>query len=199
MKKYPSIESNCILAGKVWAFDKLDGSNIRAEWSNKRREFYKFGSRLQLIDDNTPMLGKSIKLIKEKYEVALSSRFKERDYESVVCFFEFFGPNSFAGQHVESDVHDVVLFDIAPYKKGVLHPDKFIELTKDLDTPRIIHVGYMDDEFLNAVKNSSLQGISFEGVVCKNELGMAKVKTFAWLDALKKKCGNDERLFKSLS
>jgi hypothetical protein len=43
MKTYPSI-SRDIVGQPIYAFDKLDGSNIRAEWS-KKNGFHKFGSR----------------------------------------------------------------------------------------------------------------------------------------------------------
>ncbi len=197
MKKYPSIEANKILPGVVWAFDKLDGSNIRAEWSGKKRVFYKFASRKQLIDENTQILGEAISIIRSKYEKILSERFSVLKYESVVCFFEFFGAHSFAGQH-EDESHDVVLFDIAPYKKGLLHPSQFTELAKDLDIPRVIYKGNMDNEFIQAIKKSTFKELTHEGVVCKNEYGMVKIKTNSWLDAVKKKYGDNEKLLKML-
>lgn len=62
MKHYPTIPKTVIHDVDVHVFDKLDGSNIRAEW-NPKKGFYKFGSRKQLIDEDT-FLGKSIDLIK---------------------------------------------------------------------------------------------------------------------------------------
>lgn len=57
MKDYPSIPGSskapqlpCI------AFKKYDGSNIRAEWS-KKRGWYKFGTRTQLIDKTDLVFG----------------------------------------------------------------------------------------------------------------------------------------------
>ena len=56
------------------AFDKPDGSNIRAEWS-KKTGFYKYGSRNVLIDKSHPFLGEAIPLFEntlaEKVEKAL--------------------------------------------------------------------------------------------------------------------------------
>ena len=43
MKQYPTIPKT-IQSIDIIAFDKLDGSNIRAEW-NPKKGFYKFGSR----------------------------------------------------------------------------------------------------------------------------------------------------------
>ena len=50
MKQYPSI-SGKLVNTKIYAFDKLDGSNIRGTWS-KKRGFYKFGTRTQMLDEN---------------------------------------------------------------------------------------------------------------------------------------------------
>ena len=50
MKSYRSIPfANKIPENETfYVFDKLDGSNIRAEW-NPKKGFYKFGSRSQLL------------------------------------------------------------------------------------------------------------------------------------------------------
>jgi hypothetical protein len=208
MKHYPSIPSNFNPSWdaetNVVAFDKLDGSNIRAEWSSKRKGFYKFGSRRKLIDVNEPILGKSIDLIVSGFEKKLSERFIAAGYESVVCFFEFYGPLSFAGQHVDSDHHQVALIDIAPYKKGILPPKAFIDLCDDLDTPRVLHVGPIDQSFQDNVMNGTLEGMTFEGVVCKylskngKMTEMFKIKNIAWLNKLKELCGKDEGKFNEL-
>ena len=54
MKAYPTIPREVIRSMSIYAFAKLDGSNIRAEWSRKKG-FYKFGSRKRLLgtDQNT--------------------------------------------------------------------------------------------------------------------------------------------------
>ena len=49
----------------VIGFNKLDGSNIRAEW-NKKRGFYKFGSRNVMIDESSEQFGLAVKIFKEK-------------------------------------------------------------------------------------------------------------------------------------
>ena len=43
MKGYPSIPREVQHSLNVYAFDKLDGSQIRAEWTQKNG-FFKFGS-----------------------------------------------------------------------------------------------------------------------------------------------------------
>ena len=54
--------------------------------------------------------------------------FKNLKVESVVTYWEFLGPNSFAGQHDANDEHHVVLIDVDRYKKGFIPPLEFINL-----------------------------------------------------------------------
>lgn len=198
MKSYPSISTH-IKQTRVWTFDKLDGSNIRAEWS-KKRGFYKFGSRTQLMDENHPMLGEAVKLIHEKEE-QLSSIFLNRNWERVVAFFEFHGENSFAGSH-EDEEHFVTLIDVNVYKRGMLEPQYFIELFKEVGTPNVLFTGVVDNQLIARVKDGSLEGMTFEGVVCKyveNKIvRMFKVKNRAWIDKLKIKCNGNDALFRKL-
>ena len=66
MKTYPSIDRD-VRNIFVYAFDKIDGSNIRAEWTPKKG-FDKFGSRNCLMDASHPHLGDAIGIIKSKWE-----------------------------------------------------------------------------------------------------------------------------------
>ena len=68
MKQYPHMHyfNKGIIGEYIYAFDKLDGSNIRAEW-NPKRGFYKFGSRNSMIDEKSPHLGEAVVLFKKKY------------------------------------------------------------------------------------------------------------------------------------
>lgn len=205
MKSYPSITKDIRDDIHIYAFDKLDGNNIRAEWSSKRG-FYKFGSRTQLIDENTKPLGKSIQIIRDKYEEDLSMVFKEHKWRDVICFFEYHGPNSFAGQHKNNDDLTVTLFDVNPYKEGILEPREFIRYFSHLDIPYLLYEGRANASFVRKVRESSLRGLTFEGVVCKGANDkktkmpvMFKIKTKAWLDKLKLFCKGDEELFNKLA
>lgn len=204
MKHYPSISHIPAYGVEFTAFDKLDGSNIRAEWSAKRSSFYKFGSRRQLIDENDPVLGKSINLIISKFERHLSEIFKNKGHESVVCFFEFYGPSSFAGQHKTDENHDVALIDVAPYKKGIIPPKEFVDSYGHLGIPNVLYHGTMNASFADSVRNGTLPGMTFEGVVCKHLSSngkmteMFKVKNDAWIKRLKEVYADDERKFNEL-
>lgn len=205
MKFYPSITKEIRHDVYIYAFDKLDGSNIRAEW-NSKRGFYKFGTRNQLIDEKTLPFGQAIPLIKEKYEKDLTSIFKEQQWKEALCFFEFWGPSSFAGNHNFEETLDVTLIDVNPYKEGILFPADFIKLFGELDIPKICYEGYVTTELFDNVKQSTLKGMTFEGVVCKGANDKAtkmpvmfKIKSKAWLDKLKEICKGDDSLFERLS
>jgi hypothetical protein len=191
----------------ITAFDKPDGSNIRAEWHPKRG-FYKFGSRKCLIDGTHEQLGKAVTLVQDTYADELGRIFKDQRWnKSVVCFFEFYGPRSFAGNHHEDDDHKVTLFDVSPHKQGMIPPRDFIKLFADVGIPSVLYRGIADDGFVASVENSTLDGMTLEGVVCKaaNPNGkktsqpiMFKIKSKNWLNMLREFVNYDEALFQRL-
>lgn len=205
MKSYPSITKEVRQDLYIYAFDKLDGSNIRAEWNNKKG-FYKFGTRTQLIDDKTMPFGRAIPLLKQKYADDLGMVFREQGWRDAICFFEYWGPSSFAGQHNFEEQMDITLIDVNPYKQGILPPTQFIKLFGHLDIPRVCYEGHVSVELFDKVKQSILPGMTYEGVVCKAASDnnskmpvMFKIKSKAWLDRLREFCKGNEQLFERLS
>lgn len=202
MKSYPTISRKIIYGNNFYCFDKLDGSNIRAEWS-KKRSFYKFGTRTRLLDKNEPILGESISLIKNQYEKDLHDIFLKERQENVVCFFEFYGVNSFAGMHIKED-HFISLIDVSFYKRGIIDPREFINLFKNLSIPKLLYKGSINQSFIDSVKKSTLENMTFEGVVCKeisskNKISnMFKIKSQLWLDRLKDYCKENKKLYEEL-
>lgn len=194
MKSYPEIPhiKKSEQGQQVFAFNKLDGSNLRFEW-NKKRGWYKWGSRNCLIDQTHNVLGIGIPLfIEERYGQKLEEMFKtEKEFRNVqefVAFAEFFGENSFAGRHVESDKKDVVLFDVSVYKKGMIAPKELIKLAHNyqFEIPDLLYQGPLNKTLIDDVRtNTTLK----EGVVCKwvdeKQVKMTKIKTIAWLKKLK--------------
>jgi hypothetical protein len=150
-------------------------------------------------------LTEAIDLIKQKYETELQCVFKDQRYEKVVAFFEFFGQNSFAGQHIE-EPHDVLMFDVDLYKKGILPPKEFVELFGHLPIAKLLYAGNANHPFVDCVKTSTLPGMGNEGVVCKAKnlksnfpsVIMFKIKCNQWIERLKKYCNNDDKLFAQL-
>jgi len=200
MKSYPSI-SRKIEDKSVIVFDKLDGSNIRAEWS-KKKGFYKFGSRTQLIDSSHPLLGEAVNLIANKQD-QLSTIFKDMKCERVVSFFEFYGDNSFAGSHERED-HTVTLLDVDVYKRGIIPPQEFVDLFTDVGIPTVLHTGVLTESMITSIRDGSLPGMTFEGVVCKHHkhknkiVKMFKVKNRKWIEKLRDKCDGNDALFRKL-
>lgn len=207
MKTYDKIEywnkghfeSNCI------CFDKLDGSNLRFEWSYKRG-FYKFGTRTTMIDKNDYQFGSGIDIFLNKYSNDLDRIFKTKykKVESFVVFGEFVGENSFAGQHIDSDIKDVIIFDINQYKRGIITPYEFVNNFGHLDIPEVIYEGKYTKELVEDIKRNKYnlkEGVISKGIIktkTKEETWMVKVKTNLWLNKVKEKFG-EKHLLKELN
>jgi hypothetical protein len=196
MKHYPEIE----YYGDYWglpiiAFEKLDGSNLRFEYSHKRG-FYKFGTRNMMIDRKSTPFGFAIDLFLEKYEKPLTEIFKSKTYRntlSFVCFAELHGEKSEFGQHeFGNDTFDATLFDISEYKKGLIPPRQFINDFRGIGIPKIIYEGNLNSNFVVDVKTNQFN--LKEGVVCKgvipnkkepHNLYYCKIKTNEWFERLR--------------
>lgn len=203
MKSYPSI-SGTIQKGKpVYVFDKKDGSCVRAEYS-KKNGFYKFGRRNGLLDDSNPLLKKEVEpLIRAKYEESITNIFKKEKIDNAIIFLEFWGPNSFAGNHADEE-HTVTLFDVSIKPKGIIEPKLFLKLFGHLDHAEVLHCGNFTDDLRLEVEQGILAGMTFEGVVCKGGYVspgmplMFKHKNKAWLDKLRGVCDSEEEFNRRL-
>lgn len=217
MKSYNSIPfwnkglfgENCI------AQNKLDGSSMRFEWS-KNSGFYKFGTKNTMISEKDENFGDGISIFLNKYNEDLNRIFRDKYPKIInfVVFGEYFGENSFAGQHVKSDKKDVVIFDISVYKKGLMDVYEFMDKFGTLDIPEVIYEGKYTMDFINDVRNN-IYNLS-EGVVCKgisktkknnDSTWISKVKSDHWLELVREKFGekglleelnNDESLLEKI-
>jgi hypothetical protein len=188
VKQYPIIPywNKGFFGESCIAFEKLDGSNIRAEW-NKKQGWYKFGTRNQLIDSHDRDFGEAVRLFYHTYADDLTAVFRDkyRDTQNFVVFFEYFGDNSFAGWHDPKDEKRVVLFDVNQYKKGFIEAKEFVKNFGHLEIPEIIYEGKYSRELVHRIKDSDLH----EGVVCKGIrkklVWMTKIKSNKWLDRLR--------------
>ncbi len=204
VKTYPSLSYGTECHLPIVAFDKLDGSNIRAEWTNKKG-WSKFGTRRRLVDETDPLFGRVPSLVTAKYGESLSKAFEDNGIKRAMCFFEFWGPKSFAGMHDLKDDLQVTLIDVAPFNQGILEPERFIKLFGHLDIAKVLHQGRCTPEFIEQVRSGTLPGMTFEGVVCKANNDkrtkapiMFKQKSRAWLDRLHEYCGDNKDLLHSL-
>lgn len=188
MLQYPSIPrwQDCKGLGEPCiAFKKYDGSNLRWEWTPKRK-WYKYGSRHQLFDHTSEQFRDAIPLFqdtmgKEIAEIVLD------EYGSkatrIIAFTEFFGESSFAGTHFD-EPKKLVLFDVSVYKQGFIEPRKFVKMFRDVVwSAQVVYDGNMNTPFIENIRNGEYS--VYEGVVCKGDGWAAKIKTHAYLNRLK--------------
>lgn len=195
MKEYLSIPSAAPNNKYCWAFYKEDGSNLRFLWT-KNSGWCRFGTRYHLFTKDDPEYGCAVDIFMGKYAADIEHLIKNEKYfrhcREVICFCEFFGPNSFAGQHEPSDEKDLVLFDVNVHKKGLLPPAEFVKTFSHLHIPEIIYQGNLTAEFIRDVRNGMYP--VKEGVVCKgcdgkppHGIWMMKIKTNAYREELVKR------------
>jgi len=204
MIEYPSIQNSSKAPRKPCiAFEKLDGSNFRAKWTQKNG-FCLFGTRTQLIDETTPFFGKMVTVFNKDINEPLNRYLKKeyRNEREIVIFGEFFGPNSFAGRHEDED-QKIIIFDILvghkPNNRKFIKPQEFVKKLGDIvEIPRVVYQGNLNESFIEDVRNDKFN--TFEGVICKgtesvgNAMGgvwMCKIKTKKYFDKLKEQFQDD--------
>ncbi len=198
MKAYPSIPrqpKGKARARSMHLFDKIDGSNLRFEWS-RPDGWFRWGSRHRVIDETHAVFGPAFGLFRATFADAVERVARAERWEALVAFVEFAGPQSLGGQHAPDDPKSLTLFDVAPYRRGLVGPTRFLELFAGLPTPRYLGEHPWDDELVARVRRGELEGVTFEGVVGKagdgHDLVMAKAKTEAWVARILERYGEKE-------
>jgi hypothetical protein len=206
MLHYPKIPGSASApAGRCVAFEKLDGTNLHWCWD---RDFgwHAFGTRRDGfnltaagvaafsaahpgLDDVAAVF---LATVANPLESVLRDHPNYAKFTAVKAFTEFCGLNSFAGAHVTGDPKRTVLFDAWAEGHGFIAPHQFVSDFGHLPTPRVVYTGKLTGAFLEAVREGKY-GVA-EGVVCKGGTGgedvwMVKVKTYAYLERLKKTFG----------
>ena len=216
MKYYdsiPRIQDDGTLKGEmVWGFNKLDGQNFCARFSTKKNDWAGFASRHVTVDENSDSeLAGAVKYFKIHYaddiKKIIKDNWKKGDpfqgIEDISFYFEWWGPNSFAGKHDFGDYIngkvELYLIDIFLKKKGYMEPKTYYELFKDtnIKMPELIYTGPLTAEIIEKVQNNdwTSENPEFptvkEGVVFKRSTMMkgqrrpsVKVKTNWWLNKL---------------
>jgi len=194
MIQYPSIDAQ-IRSGHYYVFPKFDGSNCRAQW-NRKRSFYKFGKRNGLLDDQTPYLSQAKDLILSLYGDQLDEIFRSKRVDEATAFFEFYGPTSAFGVHYD-EPHTVTLIDIHVHKRGILLPNEFLDWCRYIDHAPCLYQGPINEDLIRQIKDGTLEGMAFEGVVCKGKgkhgPDMFKIKSNAWYQTLRDRCKTTSR------
>ena len=209
MQNYKKIEyyNKGTFGENILAFNKLDGNQMRCEYDkkhsklNKNNGFNKFGTRKTLINSQNNEYGEAIDLFMNKYSEDIDRIFRTdnffRDIQKYTVYFEYYGPNSFAGWHDPNDEMTVTIFDIEMFNKGMLIPKLFVKMFGDLEIPEVVYEGTFNKSLIQDVKNNTFN--LKEGVVCKgynkikgnDVVWMVKIKCSHWLDRLKGKMGDD--------
>lgn len=203
MIEYPTIiHSSKAPHKRCIAFEKLDGSNIRCKWTQKKG-FNLFGSRTQMLEESHPILGQAITIFKNTLQEPLEKIIRKNfpNEREVIVFGEYFGPNSFAGWHQINDPKSLIIFDVLVGHKNrkFLLPQEFIKLlSEEIEIPRVIYEGNLNDQLIVDVKSGKYD--VDEGVICKDtertadargNVWMAKIKTEEYFKKLKNQFGEN--------
>lgn len=189
MKQYPSIPQSTGQKfeglGLVDVFDKLDGNNLRFEFS-KKQGWHKFGSRTQMVDLTSEQFGPAVRRFLEEYAEWIPTCFKKTP-QKIVIFGEWSGPNSFCGMHAQDDLMDLTFFDACVDNRGWLDPRDFRKAFEgSVPVCRYLGSHNWTRGFIDRVRSGAIDGITFEGVVGKtiqgSQLKMGKAKTQEWYD-----------------
>jgi hypothetical protein len=199
MIEFPSIQNSSKAPRKECiAFDKLDGSNFRAKWTQKHG-FNVFGTRTQLIDETSEFWGDMVVMFKATLADTLDAliRREYRNEREAIVFGEYFGEHSFAGRH-ENEPRKIVTFDILVGHKNrkFIRPQDFIKVVGNkVEIPDVVYRGNLNESFIQNIReNLDLR----EGVICKGtipvgnasgSIWMCKIKTQAYIDKLKSQFG----------
>lgn len=193
VKQYPSIDGPPRFGSSVYVYPKYDGSNIRAEWTRKKW-FDKFGSRKVLLGADNEQLGGAIALIKAR-EDEFAVAFRDKRFSRIdkaVCFFEYWGHQSFAGLHQPGDAMRVSLIDLDIYKRGQIDPRDFNDFALMIDGAAPVLDSRFNQPAADLVRAGTYPGQTFEGVICKlpperpwQPPYMFKMKSQAWIDKVK--------------
>lgn len=201
MKQYPSIPSCSGQSFReipnAYIFDKLDGSNLRFEWSRKRG-FYKSGTRHRMFDGSDPVFGGALsdfnKISSGLHRVATDER-----WESAVFFVEWYGTGSFAGYHTPGDTTmQCRLIDVSVHRHGFLSPRDYLDLFRGVPQAAFLGRQNWTRGLLADVWDDKVEGVTFEGVVAKAGSGddhdrvMAKGKTRQWIEAVRARMSPDK-------
>jgi hypothetical protein len=192
----------------VWGFNKLDGQNFSATYTPKTSKFGPYGSRTVLVDETSDQFGETVKWLKNSnYEEILNSIVRNNrgkkgifnGIDEITFFFEWYGPNSFAGRHQEGDEMHLALIDVFLKKKGYMEPKYYYELFNEsgVELPELIYRGPFNKDIIERIQNNdwTSENPEFpnvkEGVVFKRSTMMkgqrrpsVKVKTNWWINKL---------------
>lgn len=198
MKSYPSIKKyreDRYLGFVGDTFAKIDGSNLRFEWE-KKRGWFRFGSRRRLINESHETFGSAMEMFQSGFAEQFEKLAVKKKWNGITVYCEFWGENSFAGEHEPDDEKFLTPIDVAIYKQGVLESAEFVKLFNDKFDLKYLGNLTWDEKFVEQVQSSKYPGMAFEGVVGKNGTGhkrlAIKLKSKAWVDKVVQSYGAEK-------
>lgn len=205
MKQYPSIPSSSGTSFKAhgWmhCWDKMDGSNLRFEY-NRIKGWHRFGTRTQLMDENTEIYGAAIPLFLSEIGPHILKKFPKA--QNIMAFCEWLGPNSFAGTHIDPvENMGLYLLDMTEDKKGFISPGCFLSaFDGQIPTPHYYGQfnwtrGLIDRVAEGKLTDDLLLLPNTEGIIGKAKTSkavtvMAKAKTNWWKEKLRATCKSEK-------
>lgn len=190
----------------MYFFDKLDGKNIRIEWT-KKKGYIKYGSRHQLCSKDDKVFGPAFKLFDDVLAGKIEDIIKWKKWEDPVTIFcEYWGKESLGGIDKEGDEMYISLIDVNIHRRGFLHPKEFVALIDKFSGGEIANfIGRykFTKEFQESVYRNEIPLISSEGAVGKqqerNLTIRTKIKTDEWKNKIRErfKANEAEKLLNS--
>ena len=94
-----------------------------------------------------------------------------------------------SGLHKSDDPKQLMIFDVLAEPFGMIGPEQFVADFGHLPTAKVVYRGKLTGKFSDDVRQGKY-GVN-EGVICKGgtggaDLWMVKIKTYAYLEKLKK-------------
>lgn len=198
---YPKIPENSDkFHGKCMAFEKYDGTNLHWKW-DPQEGWLGFGTRRTHFS----LTREGIKdFSKEHVELAEAPHiFNEGLRDKLTMFFcinsalrlhnitlftEFYGANSFAGNHDANDEHKLILIDVM-INGRLIPPESFNESYSQFGSAQVVYTGKYSGQFAEDVhkgKYNVNEGVVVKGVV-DGQVFMTKIKTKDYLKRLEKR------------
>lgn len=207
MKPYPSIPRSTgqkFEEFEAYVFDKLDGRNVRVEYS-KKQGWHKFGSRHRLFDKTDLAFAPAIPLFEETLSEKLTKLAVDNRWERAIVFMEFWGPTTVAGLANPDGTYNgttLSVIDVDVYKKGLMDPRDFLKLIypAKIPAPHFCGIFKWSRGFVESIRNDldfcRHYSVTYEGVVGKRKDGhlskMSKAKTQKWIDDIIALRGEEE-------
>lgn len=206
---YPKIPENSDkFQGKCIAFEKYDGTNMHWVWSLDQG-WCKFGTRrtqftlkkhgIEEFKQIHSELSEAPNIFNDCFRDSLSiflshHKIYSRSY-NIIVFTEFYGSNSFAGNHSEEDARcnsqKLIIIDVEVNNR-IIPPNQLIDDFDSFgrfDVARVVYKGKYSGQFAEDVKNGKYnvnEGVVVKGVV-DNEVFMTKIKTKEYLKRLQQR------------